>query len=159
MDFEVGGIYEGKVTGITGFGAFVLLGPGKTGLVHISEVSNAYVEDINKFLTVGQKVKVKVISIDQAGRINLSVKKAADPEQQQAPRKDMPPRASQSRAPQPQRQDGRQAPPPPPPVKAPAPKSADESFEEKLKQFMQSSERRMSDIKNQAEKKIGRRRR
>jgi len=154
MDFEVGGIYEGKVTGITGFGAFVLLGPGKTGLVHISEVSNSYVEDINKFLAVGQRIKVKVISIDQAGRINLSVKKAAEPEQPQ--QKEVRQNAQRPSY-QPPRQEVRQA--PPPQIKAPAPKSADESFEEKLKQFMQSSERRMSDIKNQAEKKIGRRRR
>lgn len=74
MEFAVGAILEGKVTGITKFGAFVALPGGKSGLVHISNISDSYVSDINEFLTVGQEVKVKVMNIDQNDRINLSIK-------------------------------------------------------------------------------------
>lgn len=74
MEFAVGAILEGKVTGITKFGAFVALPGGKSGLVHISNISDSYVSDINEFLTVGQDVKVKVLNIDQNDRINLSIK-------------------------------------------------------------------------------------
>ena len=75
MQVEIGEILEGKVTGITKFGAFVELEEGKTGMVHISEVSNSYVEDINQFLKEGDVVKVKVISITEDGKISLSIKK------------------------------------------------------------------------------------
>lgn len=74
MEFVVGAILEGKVSGITKFGAFVALPGGKSGLVHISNISDSYVSDINEFLTVGQEVKVKVLNIDQNDRINLSIK-------------------------------------------------------------------------------------
>ncbi len=76
MDLAVGAIVEGKVTGITKFGAFVALPEGKSGMVHISEVAASFVSDIKDFLQEGQQVKVKIINIDQAGRINLSIKKA-----------------------------------------------------------------------------------
>jgi len=76
MEFTVGSIYEGKVTGVTGFGAFVQLAPGKSGMVHISEIANTYVDDIKKHVNEGDTVKVKLIAIDQNGRINLSIKKA-----------------------------------------------------------------------------------
>ncbi len=76
MDLAVGAIVEGKVTGITKFGAFVALPEGKSGMVHISEVASSFVNDIKDFLQEGQQVKVKIINIDQAGRINLSIKKA-----------------------------------------------------------------------------------
>ena len=69
---------EGKVTGITGFGAFVSLPEGKSGMVHISEVANSFVSDIKEFIKEGDTVRVKVISIDDAGRINLSIKRAAE---------------------------------------------------------------------------------
>lgn len=75
MQVEIGEILEGKVTGITKFGAFVELEEGKTGMVHISEVSNSYVEDINQFLKEGDVVKVKVINITEEGKISLSIKK------------------------------------------------------------------------------------
>ena len=86
MEFEIGSIYEGKVTGITKFGAFVQLAPGKSGMVHISEIANTYVDDINNYLKEGQTVTVKLIAIDEQGRINLSIKKALpQPEQPQRP--------------------------------------------------------------------------
>ena len=76
MELGVGSILEGKVTGITKFGAFVSLGENKSGLVHISEIANTYVNDIHEHLQEGQAVKVKVLAIDENGRINLSIKRA-----------------------------------------------------------------------------------
>jgi len=78
MDFEIGSILEGKVSGIMPFGAFVTLADNKVGLVHISEVSATYVSDINEVLKVGDEVKVKVIKIDEKGKISLSIKKASE---------------------------------------------------------------------------------
>lgn len=75
MQLEIGKIYEGKVCEITKFGAFVEA-EGKTGMVHISEVSNTFVNDINEHLKVGQQVKVKVINITEEGKISMSIKKA-----------------------------------------------------------------------------------
>lgn len=74
MSIEVGSTVEGKVTGITKFGAFVELPGGDTGLVHISEVANTYVKDISNYLKRDEKVKVKVIKIDDDGKIGLSIK-------------------------------------------------------------------------------------
>ena len=77
MEFAVGAILEGKVTGITKFGAFVALPGGKSGLVHISNISDSYVSDINEFLTVGQEVKVKITNVDyDKKRISLSIREA-----------------------------------------------------------------------------------
>lgn len=76
MSPEVGSVVGGKVTGISKFGAFVQIEGGKSGMVHISEISNSYVSDINEFLKDGQEVRVKIIGIDEKGRINLSIKKA-----------------------------------------------------------------------------------
>ncbi len=78
MQIEVGSILEGKVTGITKFGAFVDLSEGKSGMVHISEISNTYVENVSDFLSEGQTVKVKVIAVNENGKISLSIKKAQD---------------------------------------------------------------------------------
>lgn len=76
MSIEVGSKLEGKVTGITHFGAFVLLPGGVTGLVHISEISNSYVKDIHEHLKVNDPVTVKVINVDKDGKIGLSIRKA-----------------------------------------------------------------------------------
>src|SRR5699024_4067732 len=78
MSIEVGSKLQGKVTGITNFGAFVELEKDKTGLVHISEVADTYVKDINEHLTVGDEIKVKVINVEDDGKIGLSIKKAKD---------------------------------------------------------------------------------
>lgn len=78
MSIEVGNKLQGKVTGITNFGAFVELPGGSTGLVHISEVADNYVKDINEHLSVGDEVKVKVINVGKDGKIGLSIKKASD---------------------------------------------------------------------------------
>ena len=160
MELEIGSIYEGKVTGITKFGAFVLLPMGKSGMVHISEVANTFVDDINNFLKEGQTVTVKLIAIDQQGRINLSIKKALpQPEQPQRPAR---PAGSRPSAPRPSAPAAPRAPKRQPPVFAPdqstLPKG-DDSFESKLKAFMQSSESRLSDVKSRNDRSGGGRRR
>lgn len=86
MQFVVGDVLEGKVTGLTSFGAFVELVGGKTGMVHISEVSNSYVKDIKECLKEGQEVKVKVLSISDEGKISLSIKRTLDPPAERKPR-------------------------------------------------------------------------
>ena len=79
MEFGVGSILEGKVTGITKFGAFVSLPENKSGLVHISEIAYSYVSDVKDHLKEGQEVKVKVMEINpDRRRISLSMKAAAD---------------------------------------------------------------------------------
>lgn len=148
MDLAVGAIFEGKVTGITKFGAFVALPEGKSGMVHISEVANSFVSDIKDFLIEGQMVKVKVINIDQAGRINLSIKKAQQPGEDGGA--SARPQAQQRRpAPRPRGGAPRQAPRDP----------ATMTFEDKLKMFMADSESRMADIKHNNDRKSGSRRR
>ena len=87
MGFEVGSILEGKVSGITKFGAFVTLPENRSGLVHISEIAYSYVNDVHDHLTEGQTVTVKVIGIDENNRINLSIKQALPqpPRQERGP--------------------------------------------------------------------------
>ena len=144
MELTVGAILEGKVKSITNFGAFVALPDNKTGMVHISEVANTYVSDIRQHLTEGQEVKVMVIAVD-GGKINLSIKRLeAKPQRENAPRQGGNFRAGAPRrenAPQ-QNRPARPAPTPPP-----APKTADQLFEEKLKQFMTESDSKISSIR------------
>ena len=165
MELEIGSIYEGKVTGITTFGAFVLLPMGKSGMVHISEVANTFVDDINNYLKEGQTVTVKLIAIDQQGRINLSIKKAL-PQPEQAARPARP--AGNRPAPQQRTSAPRPAAPAAPRTKSQPPVFApdqstlpkgDDSFESKLKAFMQSSESRLSDVKSRNDRSGGGRRR
>jgi len=146
MKFQTGEIIKGKVTGIVKFGAFVELAPGKSGLVYISEIANTFVKEVSDFLTVGQEVTVKVLSIDEAGRINLSIKQAAAPAPAPAPRPAQQPR------PRPAYQQPRQVEAPAP---APAQESADSDFEDKLKKFMKASDSKMSDIRRQTERRGG----
>jgi S1 RNA binding domain protein len=131
VELEVGSVLDGKVTGITKFGAFVALPVGRTGMVHISEVSYSYVNDIKEYLVEGQEVKVRVLAVDQEGRINLSIKKAAPP-----------PTASESRGDRSSH------------AARPAPRG-NLTFEDKLKQFMQDSQTKMSDMNN--ERRVSRR--
>ena len=150
MQLQVGMVIEGKVTGITKFGAFVALPEGKSGLVHISEIANTFVNDVHDHVQDGQTVKVKIIGIGDDGKINLSIKKAEDPAPQLVGRQ---PRAA-GWAPQ-QRQYGgpRQSVP-----RANGP-TGDVSFEDKLKQFMQESDSRMADNKMYSDHRTSRRRR
>jgi len=77
MTIVVGGIIEGVVTGITNFGAFVTLPDGQVGLVHISEVADTYVKDVNEYLKQNDRVKVKVINVDPRGKVGLSIKQVS----------------------------------------------------------------------------------
>ena len=142
MELTVGAILEGKVKSITNFGAFISLPENKTGLVHISEVANAYVSDIRTFLTEGQDVKVVVIGTEN-GKINLSIKRLeAKPQREPAASRNNFRSASlQSQAPS-QPRPARTAPTPPP-----APKTADQLFEEKLKAFMSESDSKLSSMR------------
>ncbi len=140
MELTVGAILEGKVKSITNFGAFITLPDNKTGLVHISEVANTYVSDVREHLTEGQDVKVMVLSAE-AGKVNLSIKRlearpAKQPERSAAPR------------------PARTAPTPPP-----APKTADQLFEEKLKAFMNESDSKISSIRQYSDHRTKSRRR
>ena len=134
MEFGVGSVLEGKVTGITKFGAFVSLPEGKSGLVHISEIAYTYVNDVKDHLQEGQEVKVKVIGVDESGRINLSIKKAQDPPPK--PEGGVP-RVQQSRP----RSGGAR------PVGFTGARKPAEptTFEDKLKQFMASSDSKLSE--------------
>ena len=149
MQPTVGEILEGKVTGITKFGAFVSLPDGTSGLVHISEIANTFVNDVHDFVSEGQTVKVKIIGVNENGKINLSIKKAMPPE----PRPEgeqRPQRPYQPRQDRPQRQ--------PFTHKSSAP-PAEATFEDKLKQFMQDSDNRISDSRMYADRKTGYRKR
>ena len=152
----VGDIFEGKVTGITKFGAFVALPDGKSGLVHISEIANTYVSDVSQFLSEGQTVKVKVIGIGDGGKINLSIKKLEEQPRAQQPQFRQ--NAGQPRAQQPSQQPQQQA---RPFTRAPRPAApaAEPSFEDKLKQFMQESDSRMAGNKLYDRRSSSRRRR
>ena len=78
MPTEVGKVVSGKVTGITKFGAFIELETGETGLCHISEIANEYVENVDQFLKKDDEVQVKILNVDK-GKINLSIKQATAP--------------------------------------------------------------------------------
>lgn len=83
MAIAKGQVLTGKVTGITKFGAFVELESGETGLVHISEVADAFVKDINDFVSVGDEVKVRVLNVDDNGKIGLSMKQGKEREKRE----------------------------------------------------------------------------
>lgn len=117
-----GEILEGVITGITNFGAFVKVGGNTTGLVHISEVALSYVKDINDIFKVDDTVKVKVLKIEENGKIALSIKQAQVGEQQS------------------QRQSA-------PPPRRKMPESKAENFEDKLARFMKNSEEIQLDVK------------
>jgi len=143
MELQVGSILEGKVTTITKFGAFVALEGGKSGLVHISEIANAFVNDVHDFVQEGQMVKVLVLSTEN-GKINLSMKKA-QPQERPAPRPMSRP-APRPAAPRPAAR---------PVVPPPAPPTAEQAFEDKLKQFLSSSEGKMADLNRSMDGKRG----
>ncbi len=149
MELQVGSILEGKVTTITKFGAFVALEGGKSGLVHISEIANTFVNDVHDFLQEGQTVKVLVLSTEN-GKINLSIKKT-QPQERPAPRPV--PRSAGQQASRPAPQQPRSfSRPPQQAVQAP---SGDQSFEDKLKQFLSSSEGKMADLNRSIDGKRG----
>ncbi|WP_122627353.1 S1 domain-containing RNA-binding protein [Lucifera butyrica] len=128
MSIEVGSVVEGVVTGITNFGAFVELPGGKAGLIHISEVADVYVRDVKDFLKEQDRVKVKVLSIDERGKIGLSIKQL----QTSVPKKT---HANDNR--RPNRMNNTL------------------SFEDKLSKFLKDSDERLTDLKKNTESKRG----
>ncbi|MTD32173.1 S1 domain-containing RNA-binding protein [Planomicrobium sp. YIM 101495] len=132
MSIEVGSKLEGKVTGITNFGAFVQLPSGQTGLVHISEVADNYVKDINDHLKVGEMVEVKVMNVEADGKIGLSIRKAK------------PQPAGGSERPQRPRSNNRTF-----------DRQPKENFETKMAKFLKESEDNLSSLKRATESKRG----
>lgn len=133
MELTVGQIVDGKITGITAFGVFLDIGDGKSGLVHISEVSRTYVSDLNEFVKVGDEVKAKILNIGEDGKISLSMKRALEPEKRE-PR---------------ERRERRPVTPPKPDnsfVWTPK-KNEAASFEEMMNRFKQTSDEKFSDLK------------
>jgi len=142
MSIEVGSKVQGKVTGITNFGAFVELSGGTTGLVHISEVADSYVKDVNDHLKVGDQVEVKVLS-EKDGKLSLSIKKAIDkPEGQTSTYSQRPPRQGRPNS---YSKDSR-------PKNNFKPK---ENFEDKITRFLKNSEENLSSLKRNTESKRG----
>ena len=130
---EVGGIVEGTVTGITNFGAFVELPGGKVGLIHISEIADVYVRDVKDYVKEQDKIKVKVLSVDDRGKIGLSLRQLtapAAPVAPVAPRR--PPMENRRFRPQPSL-----------------------SFEDKLTRFMKDSDDRLNELKRSTDSKRG----
>lgn len=150
MELTVGAILEGKVKSITNFGAFIALPENKTGMVHISEVANTYVSDIRQHLTEDQTVKVVVIGLEN-GKINLSIKRL-----EAKPKGDNPNRGNFNHA---RRENNQTSRPARTPATPPAPKTADQLFEEKLKQFMSESDSKISSIKQYSDHRTKSRRR
>ncbi len=132
MPVEIGSVVEAPVTKILGYGALVSLPDGQSGLVHISEIADAYVRDVADWLRVGEVVKVKVVNINDRGRYELSLKQVEK-------RTPINPEALQGGPPR----RGR----------------GDSGFEERLSDFMKASQRRLGDLKRNRESKLRRRRR
>ena len=164
MSIEVGVKLEGKVTGITHFGAFVDLSGGVTGLVHISEIADNYVKDVNDHLKIEDIVTVKVINVDKDGKIGLSIRQAVDkpvserparPERSSGP--GGPPRSGGGGFPRGEGggggggfrggDRGNRSFKPPGVVKA--------TFEDKVSRFLKDSEERISNLKKSTESKRG----
>ncbi|MDD2362452.1 MAG: S1 RNA-binding domain-containing protein [Oscillospiraceae bacterium] len=134
MQLEVGAVLEGKITGITKFGAFVELPGGKTGMVHISEVAPTYVKEIRDYVTENQTVKVKILTIGEDGKISLSMKKAVEPSH------------SRQRASSPGRPGG---------FEWQANRNEATSFEDMMQKFKQTSDEKMLDLKRSLDSKHG----
>lgn len=137
MAIEVGSVVEGKVTRITNFGAFVDLEDGKSGLIHISEVSDEYVNTVSDFLSEGDTVQAKVVNIDGNGKIALSIKKLKQQQKAEAERNFTPKNR------QPGRSDRR-------PIR-----QTSASFEDKLSKFLKDSDERLTDLKRKTDSKRG----
>ncbi len=140
MSIEVNSKLQGKVTGITNFGAFVELPNGSTGLVHISEVADSYVKDINEHLKVGDTVEVKVMNVGDDGKIGLSIRRAK-------PESERPQRARTGSS-RPSRGGGGRS------GGRPS-QNRTENFEQKMARFMKDSEERLSTLKRATESKRG----
>ena len=142
MSIEVGVKLPGKVSGITNFGAFIDLGSGKTGLVHISEVSDGFVKDINDVLKVGDEVTVLVTTIGNDGKISLSIRKAKDQpkeEKREYPKKDF--QRPQQKKPFPKAQS--------------TSNQGKQDFDSLMSSFLKDSDDRLSSLRRNTEGKRG----
>lgn len=151
MSIEVGSIVSGKVTGITNFGAFIDLGDRKTGLVHISEISDSYIKDINEVLSVGDEVTVKVLTIANDGKIGLSIRKAQEKsEEDSRPQREHKPyqRSSSPRSDS-SHFKGREERP------SQQRESKKEDFDSLMSAFLKESDDRLSSLKRNTESKRG----
>ena len=142
-------LLEGKITKITGFGAFVELTDGRSGLIHISEIADGFVDDIHRFVTEGQEVKVVLVNTDEKGRLSLSLKRAAPSgnapfwnagNQQKKPFRERPKRQSREAAPAPDFST-------PPPDFDSLPKKTDADFEDMMSKFKARRDEKISDLK------------
>lgn len=133
MAIEVGSIVEGVVAGITNFGAFVELPDGKTGLVHISEVAGVYVKEVRDFLSEGDKVKVKILNVDDNGKIGLSIRQAEEKKPEIRPAKNFSKGVDFKRN----------------------ARATSASFEDKLSRFLKDSDERLTDLKRKTDSKRG----
>ena len=143
MQIEEGAVLSGKVTGFTKFGAFVELDNENTGMVHISEVANTYVEDIKDHLTLNQEVQVKVLSVS-GGKISLSIKKLLPPE----PRRPKPATQPKSATPRPRGQVWQGS-------KTVQPPEGKATFEDMMSKFKKDSDEKMSALKRASDVKRG----
>ncbi len=142
---NVGDIVEGKVTGLTAFGAFVKLASGEIGMVHISEVASSYVKDIKEHLKEGQDVKVKVLAINEAGKISLSIKQAEPkPVETREKREFKGEKNFEKRPAKPRRNN-------PPVWQGSRQEEKPQSFEDMMAKFKQTSDERQAGIKKPAE--------
>lgn len=142
MSAEVGKIMEGKVSGIVPFGAFISLPDGETGLVHISEVASTYVQNISDYLSENQTVKVKVINIDEKGKISLSIKKAqTEAKKTSKSHADEKPKSGIIRPADIDWQSSYS-------------QSADMSFEDKMNKFKSDSDEKMQALKRNSDSKL-----
>ena len=127
MPIDIGSEIEGKVTGVTNFGAFVELPEKNAGLIHISQIADSYVKDVTKHVNVGDLVKVKVLGLNKAGKYDLSIKQVGKPDWQFKKKK----------------------------VDLPKGKHEVGSFEDKISQFLKQSDEKISDWKRNLEQKQG----
>lgn len=163
MPVDIGTVVDGKITGITKFGAFVELPEGKVGLVHISQIANTFVKDLNEFVKVGDQVKVKVLGEPKPGKYDLSIKQAqagAAPQVGSQGRPQGRPHAGSSAAPArapggggghfrhagPRKKFGKQKDIHPP-----------GSFEDKITKFLKHSDDKLMDVKRNLQYKTGER--
>ncbi|MDN6639888.1 MAG: S1 domain-containing RNA-binding protein [Tetragenococcus sp.] len=140
MSIEVGEKLNGKVSGITNFGAFIDLGNKKTGLVHISEISNSFVKDIHNVLTVGDEVTVLVTSVGDDGKIGLSIRKVEDKPQENKQESDNSSKRPTQKKPQTHNQSAG---------------NKQEDFDELMNSFLKESDDRLSSLRRNTEGKRG----
>jgi S1 RNA binding domain protein len=138
MSIEIGSTHVGKVTGITDFGAFIELATGETGLVHISEIADSYVKDINDHLKLDETVTVRVINIEKNGKIGLSLKTQKEGTEnttrsERKPQRHSGPRSSSKQP----------------------PREVAQVFDDKINQFLRDSEERLSNLRKNTDSKRG----